>query len=505
MAQSQTIRWRYRVEAVLVRLLKRCAVALPPRLTSRVGEGVGVLLYGTRAKLRYVRRNLRIAFPNLSAEQRRAIAAGNYRFFGAMLGEFLALGSLTREQVQEAVRLEDRAVLDAALARGKGVVLVTGHFGHWELLGAAVAHAGYPISAFVGGQENPLVDAVLNETREAFGVQTLGRDAGGRSLLRTLRAGFTTVRDVGDLGGASVPLRNAIASGLVPGPRMLTAREMLSITGGHGDGGNHFRPDLRWAGTTPLERGICDSPDACREAVRYQVKYGADLIKICATGGVLSSGDAIGARQFSDDELRAIVSEAHALGRKVAAHAHGTDGIKAAVLAGVDSIEHGSILDGEAIRLMKEHGTYLVPTLMAGETVYNRAREGQIPAFAQAKALALFPMVQASFRKAVAARVKVAFGTDSAVSPHGENAHEFELMVAAGMTPMEAIVAATRTAADLLGLAKDVGTVEPGKFADLVAVDGDPLESIAVLRKPVAVIKEGTPVDLARPSPPPGP
>lgn len=325
--------------------------------------------------------------------------------------------------------------------------------------------------------------------------------AGTVYALRTLQAGFTTVRDVGDLGGASVPLRNAIESGLVAGPRMLVARAMLSITGGHGDGGNHFRPDLRWAGTTPLERGICDSPDLCRQAVRYQVKYGADLIKISATGGVLSSGDAIGARQFSDDELRAIVSEAHALGRKVAAHAHGTDGIKAAILAGVDSIEHGSMLDDEAIRLMKERGTYLVPTLMAGETVHNRAREGRIPAFASAKALALFPLVQASFKKAVAARVKVAFGTDSAVSPHGENAHEFELMVAAGMTPMETIVAATRTAADLLGLAKDVGTVEPGKFADLVAVDGDPLESIAVLKTPVAVIKGGVPVDLARPSP----
>jgi imidazolonepropionase-like amidohydrolase len=322
--------------------------------------------------------------------------------------------------------------------------------------------------------------------------------AGTVYALRTLRAGFTTVRNVGDSGGESHALRRAIEEGLIEGPRIFTARQALSITGGHGDGGNGFRPDLRIAGQTPVEAGVCNSPDDCRAAVRHQVKYGADLIKISATGGVLSPGDELGARQFSDRELEAIMTEAHALGRKVAAHAHGTAGIKAAVLAGVDSIDHGSILDDDAIRLMKKHGTYLVPTLMAGETVYSRARDGRMPEFARDKALEVYPLMQDSFRKAIAAGVKIAFGTDSGVSPHGDNAHEFELMVEAGMTPMDTIVSATRTAAELLGHDGDLGTIEQGKYADLVAFDGDPLRDITVLKRPVAVIKSGRLIDLGR-------
>jgi imidazolonepropionase-like amidohydrolase len=316
---------------------------------------------------------------------------------------------------------------------------------------------------------------------------------------RTLRAGFTTVRDVGDFGGASVALRQAIEAGLVEGPRILTARESLSITGGHGDSLNGFRPEVRIGDGPAFESGVCDSPDECRAAVRHQVKHGADLIKISATGGVLSPGDEIGARQFSDEELRAIVTEAHALGRRVAAHAHGTAGIKAAVLAGVDSIDHGSILDDEAIRLMKQHGTFLVPTLLAGETIHVKAKDGTLPEFAVAKALAVAPLMTQSFRKAVAAGVKIAFGTDSAVSPHGENAREFALMVAGGMKPMEAIVAATRSAAELLGRSADLGTIEPGKYADLAAFDGDPLQDIEALKKPAAVVKGGVPIDLGRP------
>jgi imidazolonepropionase-like amidohydrolase len=334
---------------------------------------------------------------------------------------------------------------------------------------------------------------------EVEAIRTTPSDAailGTVNALRTLRAGFTSTRNVGDRGGESVALRNAIDHGLVPGPRMLTAREMLSITGGHGDFSDGFRPGLTLGGGEPLGNGVCDSPDACRAAVRYQVKYGADLIKISATGGVLSPGDEIGARQFSDAELAAIVDEAHMLGRKVAAHAHGTAGIKAAVRAGVDSIEHGSILDDEAIALMKEHGTFLVPTLLAGETVDERARAGSLPEFAIAKALKIRPLMQASFRKAVAAGVRIAFGTDSSVSPHGQNAREFSLMVKAGMQPMDAIVAATRNAAELLGRSADVGTLETGKLADLVAVHGDPLKEIAVLEKPVAVLQGGVAVDL---------
>ncbi len=314
----------------------------------------------------------------------------------------------------------------------------------------------------------------------------------------TLRAGFTTVRNVGDSDGASVALRRAVDIGLIEGPRILTAREIITITGGHADSLNAFRPGLEIAGRGGIESGICNSPDECRAAVRYQVKYGADLIKIAATGGVLSSGDELGARQFSDEELRTIIGEAHALGRKVAAHAHGTAGIKAAVLAGIDSIEHGSILDDEAIKMMKEHGTYLVPTLMAGESVYNNARNGRLPDYSIAKGLAVWPLMQQSFRKAHAAGVKIAFGTDSAVSPHGQNAHEFELMVQFGMTPMEAIVAATRSAADLLGRSKDLGTLEPGKYADLVAFDGDPTKDVAILKKPAAVVQGGRVIDLGK-------
>jgi imidazolonepropionase-like amidohydrolase len=317
------------------------------------------------------------------------------------------------------------------------------------------------------------------------------------SAQRTLRAGFTTVRNLADRGGESVALRNAIDRGLVPGPRVITAREMLSITGGHGDWTNGFRPGLTLEGQDTGGTGVCDSPDACRAAVRYQIKYGADLIKISATGGVLSPGDEIGARQFSDAELQAIVAEAHALGKKVAAHAHGTAGIKAAVLAGVDSIEHGSILDDEAIRLMKEHGTYLVPTLLAGETVDERARAGALPDFAVAKAMKVRPLMQDSFRKAVAAGVRVAFGTDTGVSPHGQNAREFPLMVRSGMAPMDAILAATKNAADLLGRSADIGSIEAGKLADLVAVAGDPLKDIGVLGAPAAVYKSGAAVELA--------
>jgi imidazolonepropionase-like amidohydrolase len=334
---------------------------------------------------------------------------------------------------------------------------------------------------------------------EVEAIRTMPSDAailGTVNALRTLRAGFTSVRNVADRGGESVALRNAIDHGLVPGPRMLTAREMLSITGGHGDFSDGFRPGLTLGGGEPLGDGVCDSPDACRAAVRYQVKYGADLIKIAATGGVLSAGDEIGARQFSDAELAAIVDEAHMLGKKVAAHAHGTAGIKAAVRAGVDSIEHGSILDDEAISLMKEHGTFLVPTLLAGETVDERARAGSLPEFAVAKALKVRPLMQGSFKKAVAAGVKIAFGTDSAVSPHGQNAREFSLMVKGGMAPMDAIVAATRNAAELLGRSADIGTLETGKLADLVAVHGDPLKEISVLETPVAVLQGGVAVDL---------
>ena len=306
---------------------------------------------------------------------------------------------------------------------------------------------------------------------------------------RTLEAGFTTIRNVGADGGADVALKRAIESGLVAGPRIWTARTVLSITGGHGDQGG-LRPDL-WVAPTWMD-GIIDSADEARKAVRYQHKYGADLIKITATGGVLSIGDSGDAQQFTDEEMGAIVEAAHLLGMKVAAHAHGKAGIHAAIRAGVDSIEHGTYGDAESFKLYKERGTYLVPTILAGKTVAEMATiPGHFHPTVQAKAARIGPLIQDMFKQAYAAGVKIAFGTDSGVSNHGENAREFGYMVEAGMPAAEAILAATRNAADLLGAADRVGSLQPGRFADVIAVAGNPLTDISELRKVTFVMKGG--------------
>jgi imidazolonepropionase-like amidohydrolase len=306
---------------------------------------------------------------------------------------------------------------------------------------------------------------------------------------RTLDAGFTTIRNVGADGGADVALKRAIEDGLVAGPRMWTARVILSITGGHGDQGG-LRPDL-WKAPT-WEDGIVDSADDARKAVRYQHKYGADLIKFTATGGVLSIGDSGDAQQFTDEEMHAIVEAAHLLGMKVAAHAHGKKGIEAAIRSGVDSIEHGTYSDDATFAMFKEHGTYLVPTILAGKTVAEMAT---IPGFlhpsVQVKAAKIGPLIQDMFKRAYAAGVKVAFGTDSGVSNHGENAREFEYMVQAGMPPIEAILAATRNGADLIGASDRIGSIQSGRFADMVAVAGNPLTDIAEMRRITFVMKGG--------------
>lgn len=325
-------------------------------------------------------------------------------------------------------------------------------------------------------------------------VRDLPADAALRGALharQTLEAGFTVVRNVGAGGFADVSLRDAVNRGDVPGPRMLVAGHSLGITGGHCDGTNGYVPALFGEEPGP-ERGIADGADAIRAAVRFQVKHGADVIKICATGGVLSEGDSVGVQQYLDDELRAVVEAAHMVERRVAAHAHGTAGIKAAVRAGVHSIEHGSILDDEAVRLMVERGTYLVPTLMAGEAVERLARSGTLRGERAEKALAVAPRMRESIRKAAAAGVKIALGTDAGVMPHGTNGHEFTLLVEwGGMTPMQAIVAGTSAAADLLGWSDHVGRVAPGLYADLVAVEGDPLRDITVLERVAWVMKGG--------------
>jgi imidazolonepropionase-like amidohydrolase len=306
---------------------------------------------------------------------------------------------------------------------------------------------------------------------------------------RTLEAGFTTIRNVGADGGADIALRRAINDGMVEGPRIWTARQILSITGGHGDS-NGLRPDL-WKEPT-WENGIINGVDEARKAVRYQKKYGADLIKFTATGGVLSIGDSADAQQFSDEEMRAIVETAHLLNMKVAAHAHGKKGIEAAIKAGVDSIEHGTYSDDETFALFKQHGTYLVPTIIAGKTVAEMATiPGHFEPSVQAKAMAIGPLIQGMFKRAYAAGVKIAFGTDSGVSNHGDNALEFGYMVEAGMPPIEAILAATKSAADLIGASDKIGSIQPGRYADVVAVAGDPLTDIAQLRHVTFVMKGG--------------
>jgi imidazolonepropionase-like amidohydrolase len=307
---------------------------------------------------------------------------------------------------------------------------------------------------------------------------------------RTLLAGFTTIRDVGNSGDSAFAVRDGIAAGLIPGPRVLVAGESITPTGGHSDGTLGYREEL-FAMPAAME-GIADGPDACRKAVRAQVKRGADVIKLTATGGVLSNTASGYEQQFFEDELAAIVTTAHLLGRRVAAHAHGRNGIKAALRAGVDSIEHGTFLDDEAVELFVQSGAFLVPTLMAGETVARHAgTPGYYTKAVAAKAREVGPAMNAAFGKAVAGGVRVAFGTDSGVSPHGENAREFELMVAGGMTPAAAIVAATRNAAELCGLAADLGTLEPGKLADVVATRKDPTRDVSELRRIRFVMRGG--------------
>lgn len=306
----------------------------------------------------------------------------------------------------------------------------------------------------------------------------------------TLLAGFTTVRDLGDNGVNSIALRKAIDQGWVPGPRIFTSGKALATTGGHADPTNALRGDYR-RDPGPFE-GVINGPDDARKAVRQRYKDGADLIKLTATGGVLSLAANGQNPQFTDEELRAVVTAARDYGMTVAVHAHGTEGIKRAVLAGVDSIEHGTFMTDEVIALMKEKGTYWVPTNMAGEWVAKKAEEkGYFPEIVRPKAAAIGPMMRDTFAKGYAAGVKIVFGTDSGVSPHGDNAREFELMVAGGMPPMKAIQSATREASRLLKIEDRLGTIEVKKVADIVAVKGNPLENIRAMRDIVFVMKEG--------------
>jgi imidazolonepropionase-like amidohydrolase len=338
-----------------------------------------------------------------------------------------------------------------------------------------------------------LIDAHTHLTFDAnqIGYASLGistpREAltGAKNARITLEAGFTTVRNVGAGGYSDVALRDAINDGDVPGPRMLVSGPALGITGGHCD-----------ENLLPFEfhyqaEGVADGIEAVQHKVREVIKYGADVIKICATGGVMSKGDDPNASQYTLEEMKTIVAEAHRLGRKVAAHAHGAEGVRWASIAGVDSIEHGHLMDDESIATLKKNGTYIVPTLYLMDWNRENLAKRNAPDYIVKKMQMVMAQGQNNLKKAFAAGLKVGFGTDAAVYPHGLNAHEFAVYVRLGMTPLQAIQTSTINDADLLGWSNQVGTIESGKWADIIAVDGDPLKDVTTLQNVKFVMKGG--------------
>ncbi|HTT64589.1 MAG TPA: amidohydrolase family protein [Bryobacteraceae bacterium] len=326
-----------------------------------------------------------------------------------------------------------------------------------------------------GNDFDPYTRLTTDAVREALN--------GVRFAKITLEAGFTTVRNVGASGYSDVALRDYINAGYIPGPHMQVSGPPLGITGGHCD--NNFLP----ASYHATADGVADGIAAVEHQVRQNIKYGVDLIKVCATGGVLSKGDDPQASQYSLDELKALVADAHRLGRRVAAHAHGAEGILFASEAGVDSIEHGTYIDADDIAAMKKHGTWLVPTLYL---ITWMRENGHLPEMFQKKMLDVSAVVQQNQKKAIAAGVKVALGTDAAVYPHGLNAHEVEVYVSQlGMTPLAAIQTGTLNAAELMGWPDRTGALEPGKWADVIAVEGDPLADVRTLQHVRFVMKAG--------------
>lgn len=328
---------------------------------------------------------------------------------------------------------------------------------------------------------------LLAEVRDDRSLHALETQMNG---MKTLRAGFTTVRNLGDEHGDTLALREAVKRGWVQGPRIVDAAQAISTTGGHMDGRGSLNDDLvaRW---NPSPENLCDSVESCRRAVRRQIDRGADVIKFATTGGV-TSGTGLATRMF-DDEAKALVETAHAYGRKVAVHAHGADGIKLALRAGADSIEHGTVMDDEIIKLFKQTGAYYVPTLSTVNGYIERlAKDPNAYTGAVKQQIEWrIGITGQSVKKAYPAGVKIAFGTDAGVSKHGRNADELELLVKFGMPPVEAIKAATVNAADLLGLSNEVGTIEPGKSADIIAVAGDPLTDVTVLKNVAFVMARG--------------
>ncbi len=345
----------------------------------------------------------------------------------------------------------------------------------------AHTHLTFPYSEDYNKEE-------LNRLQKTVAERALDASVNARV---TLMAGFTTVRDVGSTDFLDVGLRNAIAHGDVPGPRMLVTVHALGATGGHCDYQDGFREGLFGHEAGPLD-GVINGPDQARYAVRLDHKYGADMIKVCASGGVLSPTDDVDTPQLTQEELNAIVDEAHALRRKTAAHAHGAEAAKRAIRAGIDSIEHGSFLDDEDLDMMKQRGTYLVPTLMAIQGIQEKFDRGiYMPPAIAAKAHAAINAIHGTFQRALAQGVKIGLGTDAGVYPHGRNPEEFHQMVDLGMKPVAALKAGTSADADLLGIADKVGTLEANKFADIVAVPGNPLQNIRQTEHVFFVMKEG--------------
>jgi len=401
------------------------------------------------------------------------------------------LGQTSRHIVVHAGHLLDvksgKLLADQTLVIEDGKILSAGSVAEAKIPADAV-RIDLPNATVLPG----LIDAHTHLTMEPrFGYDRLAisvpREAliGAKNARLTLLAGFTTARNVGARGFTDVALRDSINAGDVPGPRLLVSGPPLSITGGHCD--NNMLPFEYHA----VSDGAADGIAEVQHKVRENIKYGADLIKVCATGGVLSLGDNPQHSQYTLEEMKAIVADAHRLGRKVAAHAHGAEGIRWAVEAGVDSIEHGSYIDDAGIAAMEEHGTYLVPTLYLGDWMMENVGLTHLPPPLLTKAQEVIPAARRNIAHAFVSGVKVAFGTDAAVYPHGLNAHEFAVMVKLGLTPLQAIQAATANAADLMGWSGKVGSLEPGAWADIIAVDGDPIKDITTLERVKFVMKGG--------------
>ncbi len=412
-----------------------------------------------------------------------------------IIGTFTASSSSSQQTAMKIIAVKAARMIDvrAGTIINSAVVIIEGN--RIKEAGANIAIP--PNTELIDlGQKTllpGLIDCHTHLTYEpgGMGYQSLGvsvpREAlkGVRNARVTLEAGFTTVRNVGARGYSDIALRDAIDSGDLPGPRIVASGPSLGITGGHCDS------NLLATEFNHTAEGVADGLSGVMRKTREVIKYGAGVIKICATGGVLSLGDDPKASEYTLDEMKAIVGEAHRLGRKVAAHAHGGDGLKLAVIAGVDSIEHGSYIDDEGIKLMKERGTYLVPTLYLTEWFLENYQKLGLPAPIIAKAQVVMPAMKKNLGHAIKQGVPVAFGTDSAVYPHGLNAREFAVYVRLGMTPLQAIQTATVNASKLLGWEDRVGAIEAGKFADLIGVDGDPAKDVTELEKVKWVMKGG--------------